>query len=95
MLYLTFDKNGGSGGDEFVQIGSITATPSRPRLRRGSGCRESLRLLPSAAWRWRPAGGAAVKRKTVRRAMRVRQGMCPPDFFMPVFLLFRRARPIL
>ena len=30
MLYLTFDKNGGSGGDEFVQIGSITATPSAP-----------------------------------------------------------------
>lgn len=28
VLYLTFDKNGGSGGDEFVQIGSITATPS-------------------------------------------------------------------
>ena len=30
VLYLTFDKNGGSGGDEFVQIGSITATPSAP-----------------------------------------------------------------
>lgn len=30
VLYLTSDKNGGSGGDEFVQIGSITATPSAP-----------------------------------------------------------------
>ena len=30
VLYLTFDKNGGSGGDEFVQIGSITATPFAP-----------------------------------------------------------------
>ena len=30
VLYLTFDKNGGSGGDEFVQIGSITATPAAP-----------------------------------------------------------------
>ena len=30
VLYMTFDKNGGSGGDEFVQIGSITATPSAP-----------------------------------------------------------------
>lgn len=57
VLYLTFDKNGGSGGDEFVQIGSITATPSA-RLRRGaaagSRCGSCRRAAwPVAAGRWR------------------------------------------